>query len=145
MARLQDDEDDLTVFTPTEFAYQLRGAAINNALADPTNATLNLRVLRSHIVEGRILPEDLTEGRELTAIDGSVLSVSRAGDDVFINDRRLGINLHPEIASNGVFYTFDSFIYPPCRCVRHRLRGYTEHANAVRRAGLEAVVSGPRA
>ena len=142
--RLQDDEEDLTVFVPTDFAYQLRGASLNNALADATNAELNLRVLWSHILEGRILPEDLTEGRELPVIDGTVLSVSRADNEVFLNNRRIGSDLQPQKASNGVFYTFGSFIYPLVDAFDTAiLQGYTEHANAARRAGLESVFRMP--
>ena len=140
--RLQDDDDELTVFAPTDVAYTGRGADVNNALSDVRNAALNERVLRVHVVEGRVTPADLVDGRQLVALDGTVLTVRRSGQAVTLDGRR--IDPAGRRTSNGTLYTTGVFIFPAVDGFDTAiLRGYTAHAAAVRRAGLEAQFRAP--
>lgn len=139
--RFGDDRDALTVFAPTDFAYQLRGAALNNALSDATNAALVARILQVHVVEGALTPDDLTDGRELVTVDGTVIQVGRDGDRITLDGRRLG---EARATSNGVLYTFDAFVLPSVDALDTALlRGFTEHVLAVRKAGLEPTFRAP--
>lgn len=139
--QLQDDSEALTVFAPTDFAYELRGAALNNALTDATNTALVARLLRVHVVRGRLLPDDLAEGRTLVTVDGTVLEVGRDGTRITVEGRRLG---EARATSNGVLYTTDTFVLPAVDALDTALlRGFTEHVVAVRRAGLESLFRTP--
>lgn len=139
--RLQDPEAEVTVFAPTDIAFGSRGDAVNSALREEANAALNVRLLRAHVVEGTYAPEDLTDGLRLTAIDGTSLVIGRSGDLISVDGRTLRT---PADVSNGHVYGVSSFFRPTVDAFDSAiLRGYTQHARAVRVAGLESLFRTP--
>ncbi len=134
--RLSTDSEELTVFAPTDFAYNQRGAAVNSVLSDAPSAPLNRRLLQTYVVPGRYTPEDLTDGLELTTLEGFTLVVNRSGSLIMLNGRRL--NPGAIQTSNGALYTIDIPIYPKTDALDTALlQGFAQHVLAVRRAGLE--------
>ena len=136
-ARLNDSGDELTVFAPIDGAYARQNGEVTLALSFPENANLLSRTRRVLVVEGRYAPEDLTQGLEVQALDGSTLLVQRDGETIFVGNRRV-IPTGSE-ASNGVFYTANDFILPVVDAFDTAiLAGHTIFSDAVRRAGMEA-------
>ena len=134
-ARFEDGGDALTVFAPTNFAYGFRGDAVNAALAEPIHAALNERLLKVHIVEGRLTPDDLTDGRELVTLEGAALGIIREDRAVYFDGRV--VSTGARMASNGVVYRMGGFATPFLNVLDTALlRGYTKHVAAIRRAGL---------
>lgn len=92
-----------TVLAPTRIALAYLGTDFAPVLfADDQRAVLT-RVLRHHIVAGRLTPDDFADGATLTAIDGSTLRVRRVGPVVTVNGVTVDVT-DPLDASNGVAY-----------------------------------------
>jgi len=135
-ARLNDSDEALTVFAPIDGAYVRQNGDVTLALSFDENANLLSRTRRVLVVEGSYAPEDLTQGLEIQALDGSTLLVQRNGDDIFIGSRL--VTPTGSEASNGVFYTANDFILPAVDAFDTAiLAGHTTFSDAVRRAGME--------
>ena len=145
-ARLNDDDDELTVFVPNTFAYGLRGNLLNEELTREANRELNRRLLTVHVVEGELGPSELTNGRELESLEGKPIRVFIV-DGVTSIDGRLLDSVPTENvrrASNGAYYTIGGFVFPEVGLIdTFILQGYTRHANAIRATGLEDRFSAP--
>ncbi len=140
-ARLQDEDESLTVFAPTGAGYQSRGAALNNALTDPLNSNLNDKLLRVHIVDGALTPEALLASGEITGFDGSIFTILGTVARPLLDGKPLR---GARKASNGVLYVVDSFILPRVDLFDSiLLQGFARHFQAVRQAGLESVFRTP--
>lgn len=142
-ARLLDDSEALTVFAPTDFAYSQRGRDVNRALREPENRTLAQKVLRVHIVEGRYRFADLTDGLDLPTLNGYPRRIEFVGGAPYY-DGRLIVQIEANQASNGRFFTLGTVLLPLADAFDTGiLRGFTAHARAVRRAGLESLFRTP--
>ena len=136
-ARLNDGADALTVFAPIDGAYARQNGDVTLALSFDENAALLSRTRRVLVVEGSYAPEDLTNGLEVQALDGSTLTVLRNGNDIFVGSRL--VTPTGSEASNGFFYTANDFILPSVDPLDTAiLAGHTKWVEAVRRAGLES-------
>lgn len=92
-----------TVLAPTETALRYIGSDFRPVLfAEAQRETLR-RVLRHHILPGRLTPDAFADGAALTAIDGTTLRVRRIGPVVTVNGVTVDVN-NPVEASNGVAY-----------------------------------------
>ncbi len=137
-ARAQDPDARLTFFVPTATAYDARGADLNNELVKPANAALNLRLLTIHAVEGAWPADELVSGARLPSIEGAPLVVDRRDGDLVTVDGLEIVDVGGR-SVNGHVYLVDAFFTPDVDGFDASiLRGFTAHANAVRRAGLEA-------
>jgi len=138
-ARMNDPDDALTVFAPTDGTYSSRNQEVASALEQQGNEALRRRMRRVLVVEGRYRPEDLVNGLTLQALDGTQLRVERSGSDIFVG----GEQVRPSGAelNNGVLYTLNSFIKPPVDPFDSAiLNGLTLFHQAVRSTGLEEEV-----
>ena len=73
-----------TVFASTDMAFEFLGSETVGRLLASDNRELLTRVIKFHIVPGLIRLEDLTEGLELQTLDGSVLRVEVAEEELRI-------------------------------------------------------------
>lgn len=74
-----DGTGPFTVFAPVNSAFaQLPQADIERLLA-PENRALLTKVLTYHVVPGRLLSSQLTEGQTLTTAEGTTLTITLAG------------------------------------------------------------------
>lgn len=94
-------EESFTIFAPADFVMD------DAAMSDP-EALANL--LRSHIVEGEMTLQDITEAGSLTTLAGSDLEVSIDGDSVFVNDAQVIEANIP--ATNGVIHMLNGLVTP---------------------------------
>ena len=126
----------VTVFAPTDFAYNNRSQALNGILAESPQAALVRRLTAVHVVRGRYAPADLTDGLRLTAEDGTVLTVERRGTTVRLDGREIAEA--PYVSPDGLVYPIDFFASPAVDLFDTLiLRDFVGFARAVRGVGLE--------
>jgi len=113
LAGLADDlsaTGPFTVFAPTDAAFEALPAGVLDAvLADPNG--LLTQILLYHVVSGSVLSTDLMDGMVVPTLQGSTVTVTIAGDNVFINDALVTVaNI---IADNGVVHVINAVLLPP--------------------------------
>ena len=104
-----------TVFAPTNAAFAaLPTGTLASLLADPTQLT---SVLTYHVVAGRVLAADLTNGQRITTVNGASLYVritAAAGVQILNDDGTVAVTVTQAdvAASNGVIHVIDGVIVP---------------------------------
>jgi len=98
----------LTVFAPTDSAFnKMNQTQLNNLLLDENKSQLQ-NVLKSHVVQGAVTSDELTDGQTVTTLSGEQLQVQIVGEKVYIGEAQV---TQTDIqASNGVVHTIDSVI-----------------------------------
>jgi uncharacterized surface protein with fasciclin (FAS1) repeats len=102
-----------TVFAPTDAAFdavpKLTLAAL---LADPNVALKD--VLTYHVVSGKFMASDLSDGQVLTTVNGAPLTVTIKSDGtVMVGDAT--VTTADIETSNGVIHVIDSVLIPPTK------------------------------
>ncbi len=113
-AAISSPDSDLTVFAPTNDAFQalLDSNPDWNSLDDIDEATLKA-VLTYHIVEGSVFSTDLSDGRVET-LNGKFVTVDLS-NGVMVDDANVII---PDVeASNGVVHAIDAVLIPKMNLV----------------------------
>jgi uncharacterized surface protein with fasciclin (FAS1) repeats len=104
-------EDNLTVFAPTDLAFEALYEALGVDGVDDIPLETLTNVLLYHVVPARAFSQDLRDGAELpTLLEGSTLTVDLGS--LQINDSNLvpaALNIH---ATNGVIHVIDSVLLP---------------------------------
>jgi uncharacterized surface protein with fasciclin (FAS1) repeats len=116
LASTINGDGEFTVFAPSDDAFaaalEAMGITADDLLASDTLES----VLTYHVVEGLYKAADLTDGLELTTVNGEVLTVSVAEDGtVTINDvagNAVGFVTTDVPASNGVIHVIDGVLSP---------------------------------
>jgi transforming growth factor-beta-induced protein len=99
-----------TVFAPTDAAFSEIQADVD-MLLKPENKEQLIKVLKCHVVSGKLLAKDLKDGLTLTTLDGEKLNVSLMGDGRFmVGD--VHITTPDVMTSNGVIHIVDKVILP---------------------------------
>jgi uncharacterized surface protein with fasciclin (FAS1) repeats len=103
-------EGPYTVFAPTNQAFSDIQSTVDTLLK-PENKDDLKNVLTYHVVPGTYTAADLTDGQELTTVQGEKLTVSIDGDTVKVGDatvEQADVN-----ADNGVVHVIDTVLVPP--------------------------------
>ena len=103
-------EGPFTVFAPTDAAFaSLPAGTVDALLADPQGDLT--QILLYHVVPGKVLAADVSDGLEAETLQGSPVQFSVQDGKVMIN----GANIVATdvLASNGVIHVIDSVILPP--------------------------------
>ena len=101
-------EGPFTVFAPTDEAFAAEGINLDDYDTDEKIAAL-ADILTYHVVSGKVMSSDLTDGMEATALNGDVL-MFKVGDTVSVNDATVTIADVP--VSNGVVHVIDKVLIP---------------------------------
>jgi len=103
-------EGPFTVFAPTDAAFDaLPDGTLEELLADPTGDLA--QILLYHVVSGRVMAADVSDGLEAETLQGATVSFSVMDGEVKINDATI-VTTDIE-ASNGVIHVIDAVILPP--------------------------------
>ena len=107
-------EGPFTVFAPTNDAFAAVPADVLEGLGADTAALT--AVLTYHVVPGKVLSSDLSDGQEVTTVEGTtfVVNISDAGD-VTLTDgagQTIAISAVDIEASNGVIHVIDGVLLP---------------------------------
>ena len=112
-AGLADDlsgDGPFTVFAPTDDAFAaLPEGTLDALLEDPTGALAD--ILLYHVVSGKAMSTDLSDGQMITTLLGKDVTVTINGEGVFINDAK--VTVADLVADNGVVHVIDAVLLPP--------------------------------
>jgi uncharacterized surface protein with fasciclin (FAS1) repeats len=106
---LSNEEIAVTVFAPTDEAFEALPAGALEALLLPENRDQLLQLLTYHVVDGEVYSTDLTSG-EVGTLAGAPVMIMVDEETVTVNQANL---LAADIkASNGVIHVIDSVLLP---------------------------------
>jgi transforming growth factor-beta-induced protein len=130
-----------TVFAPTDAAFDKLPVPVLHTVQD--NADVLKTVLLHHVVEGTITPEQLAEG-ELTTLAGTTLTVTKVGEDFFVDGNKVGAGVE---ATNGYVYVMSDVLVPALGtvvdvAVTFKDAGFGTLVDAVTAADLVDTLSG---
>merc|ERR1712176_765858 len=99
----------LTVFAPTDDAFAaLPDGLLDCLLKDENKGTLG-DILKYHVVDGKVLSTDLTDGMMPKTLNGDMIKVDLS-DGVKINESKVTA---PDVpTSNGVIHVIDAVLVP---------------------------------
>ncbi len=95
-----------TVFAPTDDAFAKLPLDVLHTVQD--NPDVLDTVLKHHVVDGTITPDQMKEG-ELTTLAGDTLTVTKVGDQFFVDGNPMGIGVE---ATNGYVYVMGDVLVP---------------------------------
>lgn len=99
-----------TVFAPTDAAFTEIQPNVD-MLLKPENKEQLIKVLKCHVISGKLMSKDLKDGLSLTTLDGEKLNVSLMSDGRFmVGD--VHITTPDVVTSNGVIHIVDKVILP---------------------------------
>ncbi|MAT06769.1 MAG: fasciclin [Acidimicrobiaceae bacterium] len=103
-------EDELTVFAPTDAAFESLGLTAEELLADTETLT---SILTYHVVPGEVLAADVValDAQSVATVNGAEVDISVDGDTVMVNDATV-VTADVD-ASNGVIHVIDTVLLPP--------------------------------
>lgn len=106
---LDSDEVSVTVFAPTDEAFEALPEGALETLLLPENKEQLAQLLTYHVVEGEVYSSDLTSG-DVTTLSGAPVTVMVDGEAVTINESNV---LAADVqASNGVIHVIDAVLLP---------------------------------
>lgn len=146
LAALDDPDVDYTLFAPDNEAFEalLEDEEVGiDELGDITPEML-ADVLKFHVVDGTYLAEDLTDGQELTTLQGGVVTVSISNDSVYV-DSVLVKAPDYAVPDNGVIHTIAEVLLPPPSLWQEIAmdEDFSILAEAIMAAGLVDLLSNP--
>ena len=101
-------EGPFTVFAPTDEAFAaLPAGTVEALLADPAALAA---ILTYHVVAGKVMSTDLTNGMMAATVNGAEVTITTEGG-VMVNDAT--VTTADIEASNGVIHVIDKVIMPP--------------------------------
>lgn len=100
-----------TVFTPTNEAFEALPDGTLESLLEPANRDKLVDILTYHVVAGKVMSGDLSDGMMAETVQGSQVTISISDTGVSVNDASV-VTADVE-ASNGVVHVIDSIIMPP--------------------------------
>jgi len=100
-----------TVFAPTDEAFAALPKGTLEMLLKPENKDKLVAILTYHVVSGKVMSGDLSNGMKAATVQGGKVSVSIKGGVVKINDAKV---IAADVkAKNGVVHVIDKVILPP--------------------------------
>ena len=99
-----------TVFAPTNAAFDALPAGTVDGLLKPEKKADLAGVLTYHVVAGALKAADLTDGMELTTVQGGKLKVSIKDGVVMVGDAQ--VTTADVISSNGVTHVINKVLLP---------------------------------
>ena len=103
-------EGPFTVFAPTDDAFAVLPDGTVESLLLPENKDQLVAILTYHVVPGKVMSTDLSNGMEAATVQGGTVMIMTE-DGVKVNDATV-VTADIE-ASNGVIHVIDAVILPP--------------------------------
>lgn len=99
-----------TVFAPTDDAFAALPAGTVDSLLEPGSKDKLTQILLYHVVSGKVMSSDLSEGMSAPTVQGSPVSISLQGGAKVAGANVTQADIE---ASNGVIHVIDKVILPP--------------------------------
>lgn len=130
-----------TVFAPTDAAFDKLPVDVLHTVQD--NPDVLATVLKHHVIEGTIAPDQLKEG-ELTTLAGDTVAITKSGDQFFVDGNPIGAGVE---ATNGYVYVMSDVLVPAIGtvvdvAVTFKDAGFGTLVDAVTAAGLGDTLNG---
>jgi len=109
LAETLSGEGPFTVFAPTNEAFAKLPAGTVEELVKPENKEKLAAILTYHVVSGKAMSSDLSDGQKVKTVNGEEISVSINGSVKVDEATVVTADLE---ASNGVIHVIDSVIMP---------------------------------
>lgn len=103
-------EGPFTVFAPTDAAFAALPAGTVEDLLKPENKDKLVAILTYHVVSGKVMSTDLSEGQKAPTVQGAEVTITLEGG-AKVNGAT--ISTADIEASNGVIHVIDAVILPP--------------------------------
>ena len=103
-------EGPFTVFAPTDAAFAALPAGTVEDLLKPENKDKLTAILTYHVVPGKVMAADLTEGMKAATVNGTEVTITLDGG-AKVNGAV--ISTADIAATNGVIHVIDTVIMPP--------------------------------
>ena len=100
--------DSLTVFAPTDDAITALATALGTDAAGILALPNLANILTYHVVGAIAMSTDLSDGQQITTLQGSDVSVTITGDTVMINQAM--VTFADLVAGNGVVHVIDAVL-----------------------------------
>ncbi|MCO8143595.1 fasciclin domain-containing protein [Rhodovulum tesquicola] len=102
-------EGPFTVFAPTDDAFAALPEGTVASLLEPENRDQLVAILTYHVVPGKVMSGDLSDGMTATTVQGSDVTIGTEGG-VTVNGAN--VTAADIEASNGVIHVIDAVILP---------------------------------
>ena len=102
-----------TVFAPTNDAFAALPEGTLETLLKPENKDMLVSILTYHVVAGKVMSTDLSDGMKATTVNGAPITIGVSDAGVMINNAK--VTAADIAASNGVVHVIDTVILPPTK------------------------------
>ncbi len=99
----------LTVFAPTDEAFAALPAGTVESLLKPENKDQLTAVLTYHVVAGKVMSTDLSEGMMAKTVQGGEVKITLASGAMINDAKVVGADV---AADNGVIHVIDKVLIP---------------------------------
>ena len=99
-----------TVFAPTDAAFAALPAGTVEDLLKPENKDKLTAVLTYHVIAGKVMSGDLSDGMQAATVNGAEVTITTADGSKVNGANITGADIE---ASNGVIHVIDAVILPP--------------------------------
>jgi len=100
-----------TVFAPTNAAFDALPPGTVESLLLPENKDQLTAILTYHVVPGKVMSTDLSDGQKAETVQGEEVTITIADGTVNVNDAT--VTTADVEASNGVIHILDMVLMPP--------------------------------
>lgn len=104
---------EFTVFAPTDAAFNDLLATTGLSTEQLLKASELTQILQYHVLSGKVLAEDVTNGMKATTVQGKPVTFEVKDGSVYINGAKVTITDIP--ATNGVIHAISAVILPPAQ------------------------------
>ncbi|PNS14719.1 hypothetical protein CAC42_1741 [Sphaceloma murrayae] len=100
------DLDNITVFAPSNAAFQNIASVLSNATRETISSVLTYHVINSSV----IFSTDLADGVQVPTLNGGSVTINQEGSNFFVNGAL--ISLPNVLVENGVVHVIDQVLNP---------------------------------
>lgn len=106
-----EGDGPFTVFAPTNEAFDALPEGTLESLLMPENRDKLVEILTYHVVSGKVMSDDLSDGMSAETVQGSEVSITVSDYGVRVDEA--SVTQADVEASNGVVHVIDAVILPP--------------------------------
>jgi uncharacterized surface protein with fasciclin (FAS1) repeats len=99
-----------TVFAPLDDAFAALPAGTVDSLVQPENKAKLQGILTYHVVAGKVLSTDLTDGMKAKTVNGAEITIHLKDGKVLINDAEVAVA--DVETDNGIIHAINKVIMP---------------------------------
>ncbi len=99
-----------TVFAPLDDAFAALPAGTVESLVEPENKAKLQGILTYHVLAGKVLSTDLSDGMKATTVNGAEITIHLRDGKVFVNDAEVVVA--DVDTDNGVIHAINKVLLP---------------------------------